>query len=135
MGTRPLVLIDGAHNVAGASALRRALTDEFVAAPRTLVVGLLREKEPTEMLAALDVEAVEHIVCTRPPSPRALDPNLVADAAIALGVDEARLDVVPDVDRAVVRALEVTPTDGQIVVTGSLYVVGAARMVLGRRGA
>ena len=52
-GRQPLVLLDGAHNVAGAEALRAALAEEFAPAPRTLVVGLLREKDPIEMLTAL----------------------------------------------------------------------------------
>ncbi len=130
MGTQPLILLDGAHNVAGAAALDRALRDEFPPQPRTLVVGLLREKDPGEMLAALEVAGVERLVCTRPPTPRALDPLAVADAAMALGVDAERIDVYGDVDDAVRRAREITPADGQIVVTGSLYVVGAARAVL-----
>jgi len=130
MGTRPLVLLDGAHNAVGAAALARALRDEFAPAPRTLVVGLLRDKDPAEMLGALTVEGVERLVCTRPPTPRALDPMAVADAAIALGVDEDRIDVLADVDAAVDRARDVTAADGQIVVTGSLYVVGAARASL-----
>ena len=113
-----------------AAALDRALRDEFPPQPRTLVVGLLREKDPGEMLAALEVAGVERLVCTRPPTPRALDPLAVADAAMALGVDAERIDVYGDVDDAVRRAREITPADGQIVVTGSLYVVGAARAVL-----
>ena len=54
----------------------------------------------------------------------------VAEAAIALGLDEDRIDVVADVDRALARARDVTPEDGQIVVTGSLYVVGSARAAI-----
>lgn len=130
LGKQPLVLIDGAHNVGGAAALARALMDEFAPAPRTLVVGLLREKDPSEMLRAFDVESVEHLVVTRPPSPRALDPGVVADAAIQLGVAADRIDLVPDVALAVARARDLTAADGQIVVTGSLYVVGAARAAL-----
>ena len=132
MGKQPLILLDGAHNVAGAQALRAALTDEFAPQPRTLVVGLLKEKDPIEMLEAFDVAAVEHLVCTRPPTPRALDPGAVADAAIALGLDDACIDIQPDVTAAVQRAQDVTPADGQIVITGSLYAVGAARAVLRR---
>ena len=130
MGTQPLILLDGAHNAAGAEALARALRDEFPPQPRTLVVGLLREKDPAEMLAALEVAGVERLVCTRPPTPRALDPVAVADAAIALGVDADRIDVYADVGEAVHRAQDITAADEQIVVTGSLYVVGAARAAL-----
>jgi len=129
-GHAPLVLLDGAHNVAGAAALREALAEEFAAASRTLVVGLLREKDPAEMLVALDVASAARLVCTRPPSPRALDPAHVATAAVELGLDPDQIAVAETVAEAVARALADTPLDGQIVVTGSLYTVGAARDVL-----
>jgi dihydrofolate synthase/folylpolyglutamate synthase len=76
---------------------------------------------------------VERLVCTRAPSPRALAPFAVAEAAVALGVDEDRIDLYDDVAAAVDRARDVTAADGQIVVTGSLYVVGAARAALRER--
>jgi dihydrofolate synthase / folylpolyglutamate synthase len=133
---QPLVLLDGAHNVAGAEALRRALDEEFSEGPRTLIVGMLREKEPHEMLAALGVADLaddEHggiLICCRPPTPRALETSFIVKAAIDLGVPEERIEVVDRVEDAVSSALLSTPNDGQIVITGSLYVVGAARSVL-----
>jgi dihydrofolate synthase / folylpolyglutamate synthase len=130
VGRHPLVLLDGAHNVAGAEALRSALAEEFAPAPRTLVVGLLREKEPREMLRALGLDDVEQLVCARPPNARALDPALVTEAAVELGFPEERIEVVDAVSEAVSTALLTTPADGQIVVTGSLYFVGAARSIL-----
>ena len=63
---QPLVLLDGAHNVAGAEALRAALDEEFSDGPRTLVVGMLREKEPHEMLAALGVDELEGLARVLP---------------------------------------------------------------------
>jgi dihydrofolate synthase/folylpolyglutamate synthase len=130
VGRQPLLLLDGAHNVAGARALLVALNEEFAAGARTLVVGLLREKEPHEMLEALGVAPGVRLVCTRAPSPRALDPMDVANAAMDLGLESDQIDVVDAVPEAVARALEVTPADGQVIVTGSLYTVGAARSVL-----
>ena len=132
VGRQPLVVLDGAHNVAGAHALRAALDEEFATASRTLVVGLLREKEPHEMLTALGVDDAGFVVCCRPPSPRALDPELVANAATDLGVPNDRVEVVDTVAQAVGLAIASTPDVGQIVVTGSLYVVGAARARLVR---
>jgi dihydrofolate synthase/folylpolyglutamate synthase len=132
---QPLVVLDGAHNVAGAHALRDALREEFGDTARTLIVGLLREKEPHEMLAALGIEELAKadpaglLVCCRPPSPRALDPAIVARAAIDLGMPEDRIEVVDGVAEGVGTALLATPEEGQIVVAGSLYVVGAARSV------
>jgi dihydrofolate synthase/folylpolyglutamate synthase len=127
---QPLVLLDGAHNVAGAQSLCAALAEEFPSAPRTLVVGLLREKEPHEMLAALDAEHVARLISCRPPSPRALDPAAVAAAAADLGVNPDRVETFESVDDAVAHALAVTGADQQVIVTGSLYVVGAARHAL-----
>jgi len=130
VGHQPLVLLDGAHNVAGAHALVHALDEEFATARRTLVVGLLREKEPHEMLTALRATHAPALVLCRPPTPRALDPSIVAEAAVDLGIDGDRIVVVDEVAEAVARALSITPPDGQVVVTGSLYTVGAARAVL-----
>lgn len=130
VGRAPLVLLDGAHNVAGAEALRAALSEEFAPASRTLVVGLLRQKEPHEMLTALGVGDAALVVCCRPPSPRALDPEVVARAAADLGVPDDRVEVVDSVAEGVAAALLGTSEVGQIVITGSLYVVGAARSIL-----
>ena len=130
MGHQPLVLLDGAHNVAGAEALTAAIAEGFPTGPRTLVVGLLREKDPAEMLAALGVPDAEHVVCCRPPSARALAPEDVAAAAVVAGMPPDRVAVVDDVAAALDRALAVTDPHGQVVVTGSLYTVGAARAAL-----
>jgi dihydrofolate synthase/folylpolyglutamate synthase len=134
IGRHPLVLLDGAHNVAGAEALRQALIEEFGdAGARTLVVGMMREREPHEMLTALGIDELEGVlVCCRAPAPRAQDPAVIAKAAIDLGFAEERVEIVDSVPEAVSAALLATPEDGNIVITGSLYVVGAARSVLVR---
>ena len=130
VGRHPLVLLDGAHNVAGAQALRNALAEEFAPAPRTLVIGLLREKDPREMLTALGLDDAAQLVCARPPNPRALDPQLIADAAVELGFPAHHIEVVDEVAQAVSTALLSTPEEGEIIITGSLYFVGAARTML-----
>jgi len=130
VGHQPLVLLDGAHNVAGATALRSALAEEFPSSPRTLVIGLLREKDPDEMLEALGAVHAARVVCCRAPSPRARPPEEVAAAAIEAGLDRDRVEIVDDVAEAVTRAVASTGPDEQVVVTGSLYVVGAARAAL-----
>ena len=94
------------------------------------MIGLLRERDPREMLTALGLDEVAQLVCGRPPNPRALDPALIADAAVALGFPAAHIDVVDTVAEAVSSALLSTPAEGEIIVTGSLYFVGAARSVL-----
>src|SRR5581483_7781654 len=130
VGHEPLVILDGAHNAAGAEALVQALEEEFVPAPRTLVVGLMREKDPTVMLPALGATEADWVLTCPPPSPRAMPAHELADAALELGVDPDRVGVFTSVEDAMARARQVTPEAGQIVVAGSLYLVGAARAAL-----
>jgi dihydrofolate synthase/folylpolyglutamate synthase len=130
VGHQPLVLLDGAHNTAGARALQAALDEEFPDAPRTLVMGVLREKDPVTMLEALQASAAARVVVCSPPSPRALDTAALARAALDAGVDPANLEVAGTGAEALARALAATPGDGQIVVTGSLYLVGQIRALL-----
>jgi dihydrofolate synthase/folylpolyglutamate synthase len=131
VGHQPLVILDGAHNVAGAEALQAALAEEFTPGPRTLVVGLLREKDPMLMLAALGAREAERVVVCRAPSARGLDPRTLAAAALELGVDGDRIETADTVAEGVARGLALTPPEGQVVVAGSLYVVGEARAALG----
>jgi dihydrofolate synthase/folylpolyglutamate synthase len=130
VGHQPLVLLDGVKNVAGAHALRLALAEDFADSPRTFVVGLMREKEPHEMLEALGVLHADRLICCRPDNPRGLPGAAVAVAARELGMDPARIDVIDDVHDAVARAVTTSASDAQVVVTGSLYVVSPARRML-----
>src|SRR5690242_3929199 len=76
---RPLVLLDGAHNPAGAAAAARTVDEEFSeAGSRVLLVGMLRGRDPVEMLAALDVDRARLVVACPPPTPRALPPDEIA---------------------------------------------------------
>jgi dihydrofolate synthase/folylpolyglutamate synthase len=125
---RPLVVLDGAHNPAGARAAGVTLAEDFALSNRVIVVmGCLRGRDPLEMLQGLGPERIDHLIACPAPSPRGLPVEAVAEAARSLGLaaEEAA---------SVASALETArrlaaPTD-LVLVTGSLYVVGAARAVL-----
>ncbi|HET6809971.1 MAG TPA: folylpolyglutamate synthase/dihydrofolate synthase family protein [Acidimicrobiales bacterium] len=124
----PLLILDGAHNPAGARAARAALDEEFSGvASRVLVVGLLQGRDPEEMLEAIGVDRARLVIATRPPSPRAIPPDQVAAAARAMGVEAVAVEGVAD---AVRRGVEGADPADLVLVTGSLYVVGAARAAL-----
>ena len=107
---QPLVVIDGTKNVAGAHAVRAALAEEFADTPRTWVVGVLREKDPHEMLDALGVRRRRRGWCAAVPRARAARPEEVADAALALGVDPEDVEVIDDVPDAVAPRSTTPPT-------------------------
>ena len=73
VGRAPLIVLDGAHNVAGAQALARALVDELAPADDTVVlIGMLHGRDPSAMLEALGPAGVTTVVACTAPSPRAL---------------------------------------------------------------
>lgn len=128
VGRRPLYILDGAHNPAGASAAGAALTEEFATAERWVVVmGVLSGRDPAEMLSALGPARICHLIACAPPSPRALDPSEVAAAARGLGIAS---EVAATPGAALDRARGLVGPDDLILVTGSLYLVGQARSAL-----
>jgi dihydrofolate synthase / folylpolyglutamate synthase len=124
----PLVVLDGAKNLEGAHAAAAAVAEEFGAArSEILVVGMLQGKDPALMLEALGARRTRLVVACPAPSPRTQPAGVVAAAALSLGVDAIETG---SVDDAIDVALGEAGADDLVLITGSLYVVGAARAVL-----
>jgi dihydrofolate synthase/folylpolyglutamate synthase len=121
------VLLDGAHNPAGAAALAVALDDlrPYLEAGRlTLVTASMADKDVDGVVAALAAShALAHarIVCTAVDAARALPPGQLATRWRTRGLEVA---VEPDPIAAIEAALD---GGGPVVVAGSLYLVGVAR--------
>jgi len=123
---QPLVLLDGAHNPAGARALAAALLEEFVVDRRTLVVACLADKDIRGILEGL-APATGRLVVTTNRSPRAAPAERLRKEAEAVGLVA---EVAPDVPTAVRQAIDDAGESEAVVVTGSLYTVGEARDLL-----
>jgi len=131
VGRQPLVVLDGAHNPDGARAAAAALADDFGAVEsRVLVVGLLRGREPGEMVSLLSGGRARLVVACEPPSPRAQPAAEVAAAARAAGLEALEA---PSPAAAVAAATAAAGSDELVLVSGSLYLVGAARAALAGR--
>ena len=131
LGHQPLVIVDGAHNPPGADSCAAVVFEDFNPAGRKiLVAGFLAGRNPREMLEALRADEMDVVICCRPDSPRAVPAEETARAARALGCDDVSYaDAVEDAcDAALARA----SADDLVLVTGSLYVAGAARPHLRR---
>jgi dihydrofolate synthase/folylpolyglutamate synthase len=125
VGRHPLVILDGAHNPAGADVAATVLDDEFSEIDeRIYVVGFLRGRDPVAMLEALDAASARLVIATAPRSNRAMPAIEVARAATQLGIDVVVVDSVP---AAVERAIDEALPDDLVFIAGSLYVVGEAR--------
>jgi dihydrofolate synthase / folylpolyglutamate synthase len=122
---RPTVVLDSAHNPAGAAALADALEESFVVAgTRRVVIGMLTGRDPAALLAPLAAVGIDVAYCCEPQTPRALSAATVADAARRLGLDA---HLWQDPPHALDAALADATDDDLVVVTGSFYVVGAVR--------
>ena len=84
VGRHPLVILDGAHNPAGADVAATVLDDEFSEVDeRIYVVGFLRGRDPVAMLEAMDAASARLVIATAPRSSRAMPAIEVARAATA----------------------------------------------------
>jgi dihydrofolate synthase / folylpolyglutamate synthase len=121
---RPLVVVDGAHNPAGARVLRASVDEAFAAcARRVVVMGLLEGRNEAEMVSTI-CQGAAAVIAVAPSSPRAMDPARIVRACEAVGV---AAHVAPSVSAALQRGLDSVNEDDMLLVTGSLYLIGEAR--------
>jgi dihydrofolate synthase/folylpolyglutamate synthase len=127
VGHEPLVVLDGAHNPAGATALEQAVRDSFSGKHRTLVITVLQDKDADEMIPSFESIADRIIFTKTKHGPRpAANPEDLRD----LVKGETPTEVIDDMKEAVKAAIEGVPDGGMVIVTGSLYGVGEAREAL-----
>jgi dihydrofolate synthase/folylpolyglutamate synthase len=131
----PTIILDGAHNPAGAKALASALAEDFAFDRLVGVVAIMSDKDVGAILAALE-PVLSSIVVTQSSSPRAMTIDELANEAVEIfGGD--RVEVEPRLDDALDAAVRMaeddTPLGGSgVIVTGSLVTVGEARSLLSR---
>ncbi|MFO7693953.1 MAG: Mur ligase family protein [Vicinamibacterales bacterium] len=124
------VLLDAAHNEAGAAALAAYLREAVPDGRQPLVFGAVRDKDHAGMLRHL-LPSAAPIVLTAPPTPRAADPDLLLAAVRAIDPG-ARVVVERDPAAAMDAAWAVAR---DITVAGSIFLLGAVVPVLDARGA
>ncbi len=127
-GQREMVL-DVAHNPAGAWALRSALSETFPGRKLTLVFAAMRDKAVQEMAEIL-FPIAERVVVTQVANPRAATTSELIEAGARTG---AMIFAEENVPAALARARELSGPEDVIVVTGSIFLVGEAMGAL-RRG-
>lgn len=130
------VLLDGAHNPAGAASLATALDDlrPFLdRGPVTLLIAAMADKDVEGIVGALGASKAlggARVVCTAVPGGRALPPERLADVwQQQPRAGDRRIEVEADPERALASALSDGGPDGggPVVVAGSLYLVGMVR--------
>ena len=112
------LLLDAAHNPAGAASLASYLKAEG-GKPRPLVFAAMRDKDVTGMFAAL-LPAVANVIVTRASNARSADPASLAEQARA-AAPALPITIASDLDQALDAAWRVGP---RIVIAGSIFLLG-----------
>jgi dihydrofolate synthase/folylpolyglutamate synthase len=131
----PTVLVDAAHNPAGAQALAEAIRDGFSFTRLVGVVAVLSDKDAYGIFEALE-PILDEVVVTRSSSPRSTLPEDLAEVAGDL-FGEHRVTIAQRLDEAIDVAVGLAEGDGQpstgILATGSITLVADVRALFGAR--
>lgn len=122
----PLVIIDGAHNLQGADALRKSIEVLLDSYKITFVVGMLQDKDVEGVLEDL-IPLMDKVIATRPNNPRAMKAIELAEKLKVFGKETYSYE---NIEEAIKKAFEVTKEDEAIVFAGSLYMIGEVRKAL-----
>jgi dihydrofolate synthase/folylpolyglutamate synthase len=120
------MLLDGAHNIASANVLREAVEKDFPAENRTLILGILGDKDWREICGIL--APLAGLILTVPvASQRTASPGELTEACRAAN-PSAKVSVCHSLSEALQKAAA-----GQfVIITGSLYLIGEALELLGQ---
>ncbi|MEU9984634.1 folylpolyglutamate synthase/dihydrofolate synthase family protein [Streptomyces sp. NPDC050856] len=131
----PTVVLDAAHNPAGARAAAEGITEAFGFSRLIGVVGASGDKDVRGLLEAFEPIFMD-VVVTQNSSHRAMDVDALAAVAVEVFGDE-RVVVEPRLDDALEAAITLAEEEGEysgagVLVTGSVITVGEARLLLGK---
>lgn len=127
---KPLVIIDGAHNLMAAKRMGQFLNDKLAGRRITLVAGILDDKPYAAILKEM-LGPCERLIITRANIDRSLPPEVLEAVAKPL---VSNIEIVNDVGAALRHAIATSGPEDVVCVAGSLYVVGEAKAELEKAG-
>ncbi|MBX9600876.1 MAG: bifunctional folylpolyglutamate synthase/dihydrofolate synthase [Bryobacteraceae bacterium] len=120
---QPEVILDGAHNPAGARALAAYIKRFYGGRRVRMIYGTMRDKAIEEIAEVL-LPLAQDLVLTAPDSPRALRPAVIRDF-----LDRPGARIAENVAQAI-EMMQPAQENDVLFITGSLFLVGEARALL-----
>ncbi|UCF49207.1 MAG: bifunctional folylpolyglutamate synthase/dihydrofolate synthase [Thermoplasmatales archaeon] len=121
IGIKPMILLDGAHNVAGMNFLKTAIEENFVYENLIIIFGILKDKNIQDILDII-APIADIIIATKSQSRRAFNPLLLNKMA-----GKKEVVVIEKIHDAIKYAKKIANHNDMICITGSLYTIGEAR--------
>ncbi len=128
LGTNPVFLIDGAHNIEGARVLRDALDRYFPGRRMTFIMGVFRDKDYKAMIKAV-IRDCHRVIVVTPDNERALPAE---ELAVAISPYCKNVYINDTIEGAVRMSRKTAMQDEVICAFGSLSYIGAVRTAFGR---
>ncbi|HET8548388.1 MAG TPA: folylpolyglutamate synthase/dihydrofolate synthase family protein [Bryobacteraceae bacterium] len=119
VASRPDIILDGAHNPAGARALAEHIREQYGARPVWIVFGAMRDKAVSEIGEIL-FPLADRVILTAPAQARAVHPQALQLEGVTMAPNVA----------AAIELARSAPSGAAVFITGSLYLVGEARAIL-----
>ena len=126
MNKRPLVVIDGAHNIDGIEKLTQSIDMYFNYNKIILILGILADKQVEEMIKTI-VPKVSRVITVTPHSERA---ELCEQLKVQVEKYTTSCEAIEDYELAYKKALSYCEDDDLLLVSGSLYMVGDMRKII-----
>lgn len=124
----PRMVLDGAHNPDAIGAMKKALAAEFPHKRLITVLGVMSDKDAQGIVKRLIPDS-HSLILTRTAFDRAMNPDALMNTVKSLN---GEAEVVVDIGEALKRAESLAGPDDLILVTGSLYLIGEVKEILGR---
>ena len=120
----PIILLDGAHNIAAMHGLKESIK-EMEYNKLILVIGIMEDKDTKEILDII-VPMTDFTIYTRPKYYRAMDPFKLKEQYKKVH----KYEIINNLERAIARAKQRASEKDMILITGSLFTVGEALSIL-----
>lgn len=120
----PLIVLDGAQNVASSRALKETIKRNFKSKKLILVLGISNDKDIKGICDQLD-ELVDEVILTKANNPRATEPQVLVEY-----FRDKDINMTSSVKEAIKLAQRKASKEDLVLVTGSLFLVGEARKFL-----
>ena len=126
VSTHPEVVVDGACNTSAMSAVCEFIDLKKAKNKSVAVVGMCMDKDVKDVLNILG-KSLSRFILAKTDNPRSMIPAELAE----LSPDSVETTVEPDINLAVQKAVSMAGTEGLVLVTGSLYLVGDVLRLFG----
>jgi dihydrofolate synthase / folylpolyglutamate synthase len=131
VSTKPMVMLDAAHNAPGFEVLAQALAEEFANTKWVLVVGAMEDKDIVSMIDSVK-DRLGRVVTTAVDAPRAIPAQQLAE--IVAPLVDVEVGAIDDPTKAIEVAQALAGETGSVLVAGSIYLGGVIRSHLAGRG-